>query len=172
MYRMRIGLTLLVAVALLTALPAGAELYTVKLKNGTSFDTLYQPKLASEAGDKVLIATDMGNWISLPMSAIDEVVANIEARGGARLINTTTIMIGEAPNDAAAPDETEQEMDPTTRLLRYFESQRQPEAQPFTVQQFAEPNSMGGIPLGFTNTTTPPMAPQVVEPPVAGQPPF
>ncbi len=170
MTRFRFCLALTVLAALLAA-PVTAELFTIKLKNGQTFETLYKPKLASEAGDKVLIVTDMGNWISLPVDAIEDVVARSEARGFGKVINTTTILIGSAPNDAVVPGEGEEEMDPTTRLLNYFESQRQPEPPPFTVQQFAEPNSLGGIPLGFTNQTTPPMAPAVVEPPIAGEPP-
>ena len=87
------------------------------------------------------------------------------------MINTTTILIGTAPNDAEVPAEDAEAMDPATRLLNYLESQQRPQqAAPFTVEQFAEPNTGGGIPLGFTNTTTPPLGGGVViEPPVAGE---
>ena len=167
----RVALFLLGALALGAALPAVAEYYTVKLLNGNEFETLYRPRLAAEGGDKVLVATETGNWISLPIDAIDSVTSHIEARGFGKVINTTTILIGTAPNDAQVPGE-EVELDPATRLLNYLESQQRAQpAAPFTVQQFAEPNSVGGIPLGFTNTNTPPLGGAgtgVIEPPVVG----
>jgi hypothetical protein len=168
----RVAMFLLGALALLVALPAAAEYHTVKLKNGNEFDSLYRPRLAVEGGDTVLVATEMGNWISLPVDAIESVISHIEARGFGKVINTTTILIGTAPNDAEVPAEDAEALDPTTRLLNYLESQQGPQqAEPFNVQQFAEPNTGGGIPLGFTNTTTPPLSgggPSVIEPPVAG----
>jgi len=168
----RITLFLLAALALTAALPAMAEYHTIKLKNGNEFDSLYRPRLAAEGGDKVLVATETGNWISLPVDAIDSVTSHIEARGFGKVINTTTILIGTAPNDAEIPGEDSEPVDPATRLLNYLESQQRPQqAAPFTVEQFAEPNSVGGIPLGFTNTTTPPLSgggPAAVEPPMAG----
>lgn len=166
----RVAPILLAALALAAALPATAGYFTVKLANGNEFDTLYRPRLAAEGGDKVLVATETGNWISLPIDAIESVTSHIEARGFGKVINTTTILIGTAPNDAEVPGEGEEPVDPATRLLDYLESQQQPAA-PFTVEQFAEPNSVGGIPLGFTNTTTPPLSGAgfgVIEPPVAG----
>jgi len=168
----RIALFLLAALALAAALPAMAEYHTIKLKNGNEFDSLYRPRLAAEGGDKVLVATETGNWISLPVDAIESVISHIEARGFGKVINTTTILIGIAPNDAEVPGEETEAMDPATRLLNYLESQEQPEPPPFTVEQFGEPNSsVGGIPLGFTNTTTPPLSgggPSAIEPPTAG----
>ena len=173
MKRTRVALFLLVALALTVALPATAGYFTIKLKNGNEFDTLYRPRLAAEGGDKVLVATETGNWISLPIDAIESVISNIEARGFGKIINTTTILIGTAPNDAEVPSEGDEPMDPATRLLNYLENQQRPQqAAPFTVQQFAEPNSVGGIPLGFTNTTTPPLSgsgPATIEPVVAGE---
>ena len=168
----RVALFLLAALVLAAALPAAAEYHTVKLKNGNEFDTLYLPRLASEAGDKVLVATETGNWIALSVDAIESVVSHIEARGFGKVINTTTILIGSAPNDAAIPGEEGEPVDPATRLLNYLENQqRVQQASPFTVEQFAEPNSLGGIPLGYTNRSTLPLGnegPAVVEPPVAG----
>lgn len=166
----RAALFLMTALALL-ALPAAAEYYTIKLTNGNELDSLYRPRLAAEDGDKVLVVTETGNWIALPIAAIESVVSHIEARGFGKVINTTTILIGTAPNDAEVPGE-EEALDPATRLLNYLESQQRPQqAAPFTVEQFTEPNSVGGIPLGFTNSTTPPLSgagPAVIEPPIAG----
>ena len=167
----RIALFLLAALALVTALPAAAEYFTIKLKNGNELDTLYRPRLNAEGGDKVHVATETGNWISFPVDAIESVTSHIEARGFGKVINTTTILIGTAPNDAEIPGEQTEEIDPATRLLDYLESQQRPEPTPFSVQQFAEPNSVGGIPIGFTNRTTPPLggvSPTAIEPPIAG----
>ncbi len=167
----RVALFLLGALTLLAVLPAAAEYHTIKLKNGNEFDSLYRPQLAAEGGDKVLVATETGNWIALPIAAIESVVSHIEARGFGKVINTTTILIGTAPNDAEVPGEETEAQDPATRLLNYLESQQSPQqAPPFNVQQFAEPNTGGGIPLGFTTTTTPPLAgagPGVIEPPIS-----
>jgi len=167
----RVALLLSIAL-LLVALPALAEYHTIKLKNGNQFDSLYRPRLAVEGGDRVLVATETGNWISLPIDAIESVVSHIEARGFGKVINTTTILIGTAPNDAEVPGESTEALDPATRLLNYLENQQRPQAAAqFSVQQFAEPNSGGGIPLGFTSTTTPPLSravPTAVEPPVVG----
>ncbi len=168
----RVAMFLLGALALVAALPLAAEYHTIKLKNGNEFDSLYRPRLASEGGDKVLVATETGNWISLPIDGIEAVISHIEARGFGKVINTTTILIGTAPNDAEVPGDETEALDPATRLLNYLEAQQPQQATPFSVQQFAEPNSgSGGIPLGFTNTTTPPLSgagPGVIEPPVVG----
>ncbi len=167
----RVALFLIGALALAVALPASADYHTIKLKNGNEFDSLYRPRLAAEGGDKVLVATETGNWISLPVDAIESVTSHVEARGFGKVINTTTILIGTAPNDAEVPGEEAEALDPATRLLNYLESQQRPQqATPFTVEQFAEPNTGGGIPLGFTNSTTPPLAGgTVIEPQVAGE---
>ena len=166
----RVALLLLGVLVLLAALPAAAEYYTVRLKNGNEFESLYRPRMAAVGGDKVLLSTETGNWISLPVDAIESVISRIEARGFGKVINTTTILIGMAPNDAEVPGEEVEALDPATRVLNYLESRQRQQPAPFTVEQFAEPNSVGGIPLGFTNTTTPPLAgsPGVIEPPVAG----
>ncbi len=167
----RVALVLFGALALAAALPAAADYHTIKLKNGNEFDSLYRPRLASEGGDKVLVATETGNWISLPVDAIESVTSHVEARGFGKVINTTTILIGTAPNDAEVPGEQAEALDPATRLLNYLESQQRPQqAAPFTVEQFAEPNTGGGIPLGFTGSTTPPLAGgTVIEPRVVGE---
>lgn len=166
----RVAMFLLVVLALAAALPATAEYFTVKLTNGNELDTLYRPRLAAEDGDKVLVATETGNWISLPIADIESVISHIEARGFGKVINTTTILIGTAPNDAEVPSDETEPVDPATRLLDYLEADRRAQPPPFSVEQFAEPNSAGGIPLGFTNSTTPPLAgsPTAIEPPVAG----
>lgn len=167
----RVALLLIGALAFALALPAFADYHTIKLKNGNEFDSLYRPRLATEEGDKVLVATETGNWISLPVDAIESVTSHVESRGFGKVINTTTILIGTAPNDAEVPGAEAEPVDPATRLLNYLESQQRPQqATPFSVQQFAEPNTGGGIPLGFTNSTTPPLAGgAVIEPRVAGE---
>ncbi len=158
----------LIAVALLVALPASAAVYTVKLTNGTQFETRYRPVVADWDKSKVLMVTTRGNRISLLRADIESVEADTEVKGFGTVIDTTTIVIGLAPNDAPVPGEGMDDTDPATRLLRYMQQRdSQPPPPPFTVPQFAEPNSQGGIPLGFVNTVTPPLAGgTVMEPPV------
>ena len=74
----RVALFMIGALTLLVALPAAADYHTIKLKNGNAFDTLYRPRLATEGGDKVLVSTETGNWISLPVDAIESVTSHIE----------------------------------------------------------------------------------------------
>ncbi len=144
----------LAAVLLLAAAPLTAEVYTVTLNNGNTFETQYRPRLASSDGDKILLITEQGNWISLLTSDVADVTSQTEMRGFGKVINTTTIELGEAPNDLPDPGAEGQAVDSTTQLLNYLTSQQAPV---YNVEQFAEPNTGGGIPLGFTNSVTPPL---------------
>ena len=44
---------------------ASATVYTVTMKNGTTFDTRYQPEEASWDANKVVLMTEFGNRIAL-----------------------------------------------------------------------------------------------------------
>ncbi len=158
-----------IALALLAALPANAAVYTVHLKNGSQFQTRYRPTTAGWDENKILLVTSVGNRISLSQDDIETITVDTEVKGFGTVIDTTTIAIGLAPNDAPVPGEGQDEADPATRLLRYMQQRdSQPPPPPFSVPQFVEPNSQGGIPLGYVNTVTPPLAVgTVMEPPVA-----
>lgn len=149
----------LVALAvLLVAVPAAAEVFHVTLKNGTTFDTRYQPQQASWDPNQIVFLTDVGNWIALGSDEVASVQSEIEVKGFGRVINTTTIELGMAPNDL--PGE-EGETDPQQQFLALM--RQQVEAQQQVPANYSMPlvtriGATGGIPLGFTANTTPPVS--------------
>lgn len=133
----------------LAAIPGLAETYTVTLDNGTLIESRYQPQEASWNPQMVLILTDHGNQIALPREQIASVVSETEARGFGKRIDTMTIDLGFAPNDAPVPEEEDQF---TQQLNRLQQILQQPERS-YDVQQFQSPNDVGrtggGLPVGF-----------------------
>lgn len=133
------------ALVALAALPAAAELYTVELTNGYSFDTRYRPKFDPRDPDKVYLLTDQGNWITLAKNLVHEVISQTEARGFGKVIDTTTIDLGWAPNDTPVPDGAggvaENPQAELVNLLR--------DRQPVTTPQFVNPSAAGagGLPV-------------------------
>ena len=99
--------------ALAVAVPAAAEVFTITMNNEAEFKTRYQPQQDPRDEGKVMILTEFGNWIALQKSMIAEVVSETEARGLGTVLDTNTIVIGWAPNDAPMP--SDQPTDPTTR---------------------------------------------------------
>jgi hypothetical protein len=79
---------------------------------------------------------------------VKEVVSALEMQGRGTLIDYQTILIGLAPNDNLTPEELEALGD---------EAVQQPRRSPYSIEQFAEPDQTGGIPVWFTGVTTPPM---------------
>jgi hypothetical protein len=150
------------AVALVTvvAAPVAAEVFTVALTSGSSFETRYRPIENPFDSGKVQFLTDTGNWISLDKSIVESIVAETESRGFGTVIDTQTIALGWDPTSLAAAEEAENAADPTTQLLNYLrERDRIDTAQPppYSTQQFVEPAEAGGIPLWMSNQTTPPI---------------
>ena len=142
-------LSFLAALAVvLVALPVAAETFTLKLKNGNSFETRYRPQVASWDPDMVMMLTDHGHWIALPRQDIEEVISDFEARGFGKIINTTTIDLGIAPNDLPTPDEQQ-----APSALEQLQSILQQDQRSYDVQQFVSPNEAGrtggGLPVGF-----------------------
>jgi hypothetical protein len=161
-------LVLLVALVLLTTLPAIAETYYLTLHNGNTFETRYRPQIASWDENKVMLITSMGNRISLNRSDIAQVQAESELRGYGTVIGTNTIALGPAPNDAALPEEAQ---DPQARLMSWIDGMNSQNQRPdYSVQQFVEPEDAGmtgGLPAwdlapgsigggGNTNIVVPP----------------
>lgn len=135
---------LLLALALL-AMPAAAETFTVELTNGTSFVTRYQPQEAGWDANLVLLMTEHGNWIAVPRQDIVNVKSSTESEGFGRLINTTTIDLGWAPNDNPLP-ETEQAQTPLDVLQNLLQQERPV----YDQHQFVSPSEAGGgLPLGY-----------------------
>lgn len=154
----------LAALALLAlglfALPAMAETYHVKLENGQSYATGHPPEEASWDSETLLIITETGNWIGIDRDKVASIEAETERRGHGKRLNSTTIFMGRTPSSiAAAQEELSVEERQVQALEAYVNNQQQ---QPnYTAEQFVEPGSLGqgssGIPLSFTQQTTPPL---------------
>ena len=167
-----IAFTVLAALALT---PAVANIFTVHLTNGASFETRYQPKLLPGDGTKILLVTDVGNRIYLHRDDIREVTHSSDVQGFGTMINTTTISLGWAPNDNPLPGDP----DPRADMLSYLRDQQR--ARPdYSVDQFVSSEDAGisgGLPAwdlapgtlggGQTNVIMPP-PPTVAPAPAAG----
>jgi hypothetical protein len=97
MTRKTLVLTALVTLA--ATAPAAAALFTVRLHNGATFETRYQPQEAAWSADVVTFLSETGNWVALHREEISEITSSAESRGFARQIDTTTLDLGLAPND-------------------------------------------------------------------------
>ncbi len=158
MRNLRRPLALVAALVLLSALPAAAEVYTIHLKNGNSFETRYRPQIAGWDENTVLLVTNVGNRIALLRSDIEEISVDTEVHGYGTVIDSNTIALGIAPNDQPLPEEA---TDPEARLLNYIEQMANRPQQNFSVEQFVEPDQAGqtgglpawdlGVPTGVGN---------------------
>ncbi|MEM7051381.1 MAG: hypothetical protein AAF604_17055 [Acidobacteriota bacterium] len=173
--RILLALALLALVAGLFALPAAAETFTIELHNGEVMFSKYRPQESSWSSEEVLLLTDQGNWVGFPKADIKSVVAETEARGFGRVIDTTTVVLGWAANDAPL-EEDESQYSAVERLQQLLGGQEQD----YSVPQFVSPSQagQGGIPA--TGITTAPGAsigyigvpqPPVAAPPAAPSPP-
>jgi hypothetical protein len=144
MSRSRRLLQLLPAALVGLALPASAELYTITLANGSTFESRFPPRAASWNANTVLIYSDFGNWLSVPRADISGVTSETQAKGFGTVINTTTISLGIAANDKAVPDPNAPAAAPEAGGS----------AQPYNVQQFVEPGRTQGIPSGLIGLPT------------------
>lgn len=156
MLRSRVWLCL-IAVALVAS-PAAAELFYVTLNNGSVLESRYQPQQASWDGNLVLLMTEVGNWIGVRRDEIQDVTSETQNRGYGIAINTTTILLGFAPNDAADPNAEPAEGTQATvgaQVLQQFIQQREKENS-YTVQQFVEPGETQGIPSRFVGPASGP----------------
>lgn len=128
-------------VGLGAALPAAAEVFHIDLANGETFDSLYRPEEASWDADLLLLLTDSGSWIALPKADVVSIISETESSGYGRVIDTSTIVLGYATNDAPLPDDPTQ-FSTVDALQQLFEQQNQ--GQDYSVQQFVEPGQAGG----------------------------
>jgi hypothetical protein len=137
---------LFVLAVVVLAVPATAEIYTVSLNNGTEFQSRHRPQEATFDSSIVMVLTDVGNRIAINKADISSVHAETERNGFGKVIDTHTISLGWAPNDAPEVD-PEAAMDPMTRLLNFLEAERgnQPD---YSVTQFGQPSIVGEDPAG------------------------
>lgn len=159
----RLGSSLLTPalLALVLAAPAAAEVFHVQLKNGSVIDTLKQPEQSSWDANVVLLLTEYGNWIGLDQRDISTVTSETAASGFGIPINTTTIAIGWAPNDAAdpnAPDKGGASATAQAGAAALEGMYKQQEAQAhYTVQQGVSTEQTQGIPSSLISSSTVPL---------------
>jgi hypothetical protein len=144
----------------LVALPALAETYTLTLKNGNTFLTRYQPQDASWDAEKLVFLDEFGNQIALAKSDVDTLTTEFESRGFGHVLNSTTVAIGWAPNDAIDPDSDEGKAAAALDSLAGSGQQAPPPV--YNQEQFVEPSATGGgLPASFLGPggpNTPPMS--------------
>jgi hypothetical protein len=152
MSRARAVAVLAVLAGALVAVPAVAEVYHVTLLNGTTIDTRYPPQDSPWDSNRYVLMTDVGNWISLAKADISEIVTDTQNKGFGFVINTTTIALGWAPNDALTPEQQAEADAQAARLAA------DAPPTPYSVDQFVEPSATQGIPAGWLGYgTTPPI---------------
>jgi len=146
---------LLVALALL-ALPAGAEIYTITLTNGTVVETAQQPQEATWDSNMVLFLTDVGNWVAVTKAEIESVRSETQRKGYGIRISDSTVAIGWAPNDLPTEEEAAQgragvdrAADALDRMAAQAEQDRN-----YSINQFVEPDSTQGMPSRFVGGGT------------------
>lgn len=150
----------------LTASPAAAELFYVTLNNGSVLESRYQPQQSSWDPDMVLLMTDVGNWVGVSRDEIESVRSESENRGYGLAIDTTTILLGWAPNDAldpnaeptGRPDAGSAAANRTAAALESMSRQRAAE-QSYSIPQFVEPGRTQGIPSRFIGSGSSPIPP-------------
>ncbi len=162
------ALAALAAMAAIVAAPAQAEVFHIKLKNGTTVDTLYQPQQATWDPNVVILLSDAGNWIGIDQRTIDSVVSESQIRGYGVALNFNTIAIGWAPNDAIDPATLQ--ANPQAATLQALQNiyQQQQEQQHYTIPQFVSTEQTAGIPArlvgGAVIPGVPPPPPQMPVP--------
>jgi hypothetical protein len=161
--RLSLGSTFMVAATVLSlaglsALPAAAEVYHLKLRNGTSIDTAYQPKQASWDPSMVLFLTDAGNWVGIPQKDVESVQSESQVRGYGVALNFNTVAIGWAPNDA--PEATAANAQSAAMQALQNIMQRQEEESHYTIPQFVSTDQTQGIPARFVGIAPGMPAPQ------------
>lgn len=129
---------LLGCVLLAIAVPMHAEVFTVKLTNGATFESRYQPKQAAWDPNVVTIIDETGLLVALPKDLISSVSSQTEMKGFGKVIDTTTIDLGYAPNDMPV----QQQQASNAQLLMDYMNQGHNNH--YDQQQFVEPSEVGG----------------------------
>ena len=159
-----VALPVLLLVGAFAALPVSAAVYTVTMKNGSTFDTRYQPEEASWDENMVVLLTEFGNRIALPAAEIDSVAVDSESRGFGHQINSTTMSLGWAPNDAIDPSTPEgQAAIAAGTAAAAAGATRAPTV--YNQQQFVEPGALTGLPVWMTGVNAVPQVQPQVQPP-------
>lgn len=176
MHRFVRGVACALAVAVFAA-PLSAAVFTIQLKNGSTFETRYEPEEASWDAGKVVFVDEVGLTIALDRADIEAISSDFESKGYGSMLDSTTMELGWAPNDLAAPAEPGSQ-DPMAQLQQMLGQQQQrPDV---TYGQFVEPDQTQGIPsqwIGVPGSTgaqpqpviVPVQVPAPAAPPAGGQ---
>ncbi|MEO7794724.1 MAG: hypothetical protein ABIV06_08120 [Thermoanaerobaculia bacterium] len=158
-----VACTVLLLAGVFAAVPVSATVYTVALKNGTTFDTRYQPEVASWDANKVVLMTEYGNRVALAVGEIDSVTVDSESRGFGHQLNASTIALGWAPNDALDPGSDEGKAAIAAQAAADASGQQAQAI--YNQQQFIEPGSTSGLPVWMTGiNAVPQVQPSGVQP--------
>jgi len=145
------ALTGLLALTVIPA-PAAGEVFHVKLRNGTTIDTLYQPQQANWDPNVVILLSDAGNWIGVDQRDIESVVPESQIRGFGIALNFNTIAIGWAPNDAVDPatlqNNPQAAQAATLQALQNIYQQQEAQSH-YTTPQFVNTDQTTGLPSRF-----------------------
>lgn len=137
-----------VALAVVFAPAVSATVYTITMKNGTTFDTRYQPEEASWDADMVVLMTEFGNRVALPAAEIDNVSVDSESRGFGHQLNASTMTLGWAPNDALDLNSDEGKAYLASEAAAAASASQAPPV--YNQQQFVEPAALSGMPTWMT----------------------
>lgn len=132
-----------VLVCALAAVVAAAPLaaaYKIHLTNGNSFETRYEPEDASYDSGKVVFLDETGLLITVAKSDVASIQSDFESKGFGRMIDTTTMEFGWAPNDAAEPGAAP--ADPLAQVQQAIQGQQRTTSH----EQFVEPGATQGMP--------------------------
>lgn len=150
MKQLALRLAIPMVLAALMGSAAQAAVYTVTLKNGTTFETRYKPVAAEWDSNVTMLMTDKGNWVALEAAEIADVASNIEVSGYGYHLDAQTIVLGASPNDLVDDDAEAGEGGGGAGAAAQEEAPPPPD---YTVEQFvnapAVGSSGGGIPISY-----------------------
>jgi hypothetical protein len=142
------------------ALPGQAISYTVTLKNGTTFESRYQPEYASWDANKVVLMTEFGNRVALAAADIESVTVDSESRGFGHQLNASTLLLGWAPNDSLDPNSDEGKAAIAAEQAAAAAGGYAPQV--YNQEQFVEPSSLSGLPVWMTGINAVPQVQPIV----------
>ena len=133
---------LTVAAALAVA-PLPAAVYTVELTNGTSVLTRYEPEDAAWDSSKIVFVDEYGNTVAFDKSDVVGVTSDFESKGYGSMIDSTTMALGWAPNDALDPASPEGQAAAAAAAVLGTQPP------PAHMDNFVEPSATQGMPAGW-----------------------
>lgn len=158
MRQISLSVVLCAIVVVTVPLAALAGSYTVRHEDGRIFETRFPPRFSDH---DVQFLTRTGDWVTLSKQAVVEVTNGSTYGNHVTMLDSKTVLIGWAPNDAPAPrsprsagaqaSSSSQTVDPVALVLGYI-ALRGPRPVPtFTVDQFVDTEDVAGaIPIEGT----------------------